>query len=232
MMDLMVRLAERTDAVAAGIAQLGSLCRSLEGGWELSDAPNTPEMAWAQDRLIQRWHDRIVAPQIGERLAVAMMGHRLVGCASVKPTEGEGRTITDVRRLELEGVWIDPQFAIEIGVGAPAPNRQSFIPLWERSEWGGGDLVQPEIETLDPLEPDAASVTLLPDSGVLSPKQIIEIARVRLLEYVLPGLAPAQTWVWREDGESRDFYRDNGFTLDGMSRLEPELGVEMLRLVR
>lgn len=54
----------------------------------------------------------------------------------------------------------------------------------------------------------------------------------RMFDFVLPTIAPCQCWVWREDQVMRRFLRMNGFTLDGLTTVDPASGLEYSRLVR
>ena len=56
--------------------------------------------------------------------------------------------------------------------------------------------------------------------------------RGRLLDYALPGLSSAQTWQLPADRATIEFLRSEGFTLDGMERIDRPTGLSQVRLVR
>lgn len=54
----------------------------------------------------------------------------------------------------------------------------------------------------------------------------------RLLDFVLPFAQPAQTWVDHDDRERREFFRRNGFTMDGLTVKEPATQTLACRMVK
>lgn len=59
-----------------------------------------------------------------------------------------------------------------------------------------------------------------------------QAALQRLFDFVLGPTTPAQIWVYRSNQRLRRFLRVNGFTLDGLSALDPDTSVLMSRMTR
>ncbi|MBV7364205.1 hypothetical protein KRX54_07200 [Actinomycetaceae bacterium TAE3-ERU4] len=169
------------------------------------------ENTWQQDQdqirqgLIDAWGELITEGSRENRIAVATLGGRIVAVSAVRYLRQLGHDLNAVRPLELTGIWVDPLALEELGIKNLGKASSSFVPLWQRSAVS-------EAKTKDA-------------NGVTRISQ-------RLLDYVLPGLGAAQTWVYETDGQMRDFLRANGFTLDGMERTCPQTSITQQRLVR
>ncbi|OKL46349.1 hypothetical protein BSR28_07400 [Boudabousia liubingyangii] len=220
---LTIRPAQPQDAVVAGLAEfrhLESLLKPAnatnQAATGLASKPigNSSDLQTEAQATIEKWDRLIEGIPHGNRVAVAVMNKRIVGSAAVTYTSQLGRSIVAVREHELAGLWVDELALTELGFHDEAPTEPHFRPLWETAATSFQEI------------PSADSPA--PVAGNSVARQI----RQRLLDYVLPALGPAQTWVHTADRVTWDFLRSQAFIPDGMARIESEWGQNQERLVR
>lgn len=90
--------------------------------------------------LAGQWHDLLVAPTVGRRIAVAVERGRIVGISMTVPTVRQGGTVPPARERELSMLYLFPEYQgqgygkrlLEYVVGPTDPAQ-----LWLPSGYSG-----------------------------------------------------------------------------------------------